>query len=1219
MKSHAQRKPKSAPAAGLSSRTQRSAVRPQGWAAQSAAPLALPVQRKMEISQPGDPFEREANHVAERVVSGRGFPARDISSVGTAGLGQSSQRQTSDNKPKKPEETKAVQKAEKPEEKKPVQKADKPEEKKAVQKADKKEEDKKTLQKADKPEEKKPAQKTGKQEEKKPVQKADKPEEKKPVQKQAEEEPREAESAQRAARDTAEDTGAMSEVAEQAVANKGSGDPLHPATRAPLESRMGADLGDVRVHQDPSAQQAASALNARAFTHGNDIWLGPGESQSNLPLMAHETTHVVQQSTGAQRQAIQRAKGKGSKGGGDAASQDAKGGTGAGDLTTGVINPTAKEITFDSLKVPNFKAKRYQKAGKPLKRPVNYKRGNPGQRDKWRKEIGVVEAKAELESKAKKDPGTPVNPYIFKAPANQVYFGDLEKISRAMATPYWDRDGKYNRYDVDHMLELQLSGENELSNMELLNSKINQKSGDDIRKNIEEKVNAFIKAQGDTYGDLPAIKRDYTLIFKEAKSDGGKDLEPKDHWERGEIEAGNHVKVPGVKPGNKGDLGDEDHLKVFPSESGGQAKTFTKGKVKPGKAEETWLKPFILESKSFDTETQDTKFGTLVFKIPPKDPHLKEATFSQTVTRVPGAQYAGTISKGSLLSNMRNIRAKLTSPIEFDDLELDEGGFAAKARIDPSETLPILSGVEIELGLDHGDINLAATIAAGNIKAPKPLKISGGSITLSLGVKAGLKLEGQLDFGIDKVGSGFIKGSVTGEGKLGFEGKFNFDSELFTKAEVGLKYEDKELSMSGELETEENKVKGIKKANITVDYAKEHLTAKGHATLTVPGVKEGTMQVDYSDADGLVIQGSFQLADNIPGISGGSIDAKVARKPDGAWSVAAKGEATPKIPGISAKVGVAYEDGIITIEGQVGYEKGMLKGQVLVGATNRPVDDKGQPGGTPSKEMRAYGGGSVTIRIAPWLQGTVGIKLLPNGEMEVSGEVALPSSIDLFPEKSIDKTIFDVHIDIPIVGLSAAGQNIGIFATIGGSLKASAGFGPGQLQEARLGVTYNPAHEEDTHVTGHAHLHIPAHAGLRLAVHGGLGVGIPVVSARAELEVGGELGLEGAVDTNLDVDWTPKKGLVLDAEGSITVEPKFKFDVSAFVTVDLDLLLTTINLYEKRWQLAKFEWGSGLKFGIAFPIHYEEGKPFEVHLSDVKFITPDVDVKSVIRGLLGLD
>jgi hypothetical protein len=283
------------------------------------------------------------------------------------------------------------------------------------------------------------------------------------------------------------------------------------------------------------------------------------------------------------------------------------------------------------------------------------------------------------------------------------------------------------------------------------------------------------------------------------------------------------------------------------------------------------------------------------------------------------------------------------------------------------------------------------------------------------------------------------------------------------------------------------------------------------------------------------------------------------------------------------------------------------------------VDDKGQPGGTPSKEMRAYGGGSVTIRIAPWLQGTVGIKLLPNGEMEVSGEVALPSSIDLFPEKSIDKTIFDVHIDIPIVGLSAAGQNIGIFATIGGSLKASAGFGPGQLQEARLGVTYNPAHEEDTHVTGHAHLHIPAHAGLRLAVHGGLGVGIPVVSARAELEVGGELGLEGAVDTNLDVDWTPKKGLVLDAEGSITVEPKFKFDVSAFVTVDLDLLLTTINLYEKRWQLAKFEWGSGLKFGIAFPIHYEEGKPFEVHLSDVKFITPDVDVKSVIRGLLGLD
>jgi hypothetical protein len=37
------------------------------------------------------------------------------------------------------------------------------------------------------------------------------------------------------------------------------------------------------------------ALGARAFAHGNDIFLGAGESADDLALMAHEATHVAQQ------------------------------------------------------------------------------------------------------------------------------------------------------------------------------------------------------------------------------------------------------------------------------------------------------------------------------------------------------------------------------------------------------------------------------------------------------------------------------------------------------------------------------------------------------------------------------------------------------------------------------------------------------------------------------------------------------------------------------------------------------------------------------------------------------------------------------------------------------------------------------------------------------------------------------------------------------------
>jgi hypothetical protein len=290
---------------------------------------------------------------------------------------------------------------------------------------------------------------------------------------------------------------------------------------------------------------------------------------------------------------------------------------------------------------------------------------------------------------------------------------------------------------------------------------------------------------------------------------------------------------------------------------------------------------------------------------------------------------------------------------------------------------------------------------------------------------------------------------------------------------------------------------------------------------------------------------------------------------------------------------------------------------VLIGASNRPVGADGKPAGEPGKTLHAYGGGSVTIVIAPWLQGTVGIRLLPNGEIELSGEIALPATLDVFPEKKLDKNIFTLPaIDIPILAVAVAGQRIGIFASITGGLDVSAGIGPGQLQQLRLKVTYNPAHEENTHVQGDASLHVPAHAGLRLFVRGGLGLGIPIVSAQAGLEVGAGLGLEGALDTGVHVDWTPAKGLTLDADASVYVEPKLKVDLTGFVKVEADLFITTISLYEKRLQLAGFEYGSGLRFGVSFPVHYQEGQPFDLSLDKVKFQVPEINPKAMLSDLI---
>ena len=78
-----------------------------------------------------------------------------------------------------------------------------------------------------------------------------------------------------------------------------------------MESRFGRDFSNVRIHADEPAAKSAQAINAQAYTVGEDIVFGPGRySATSAPgrrLLAHELAHVVQQSgspVGVQTSAI---------------------------------------------------------------------------------------------------------------------------------------------------------------------------------------------------------------------------------------------------------------------------------------------------------------------------------------------------------------------------------------------------------------------------------------------------------------------------------------------------------------------------------------------------------------------------------------------------------------------------------------------------------------------------------------------------------------------------------------------------------------------------------------------------------------------------------------------------------------------------------------------------------------------------------------------------
>jgi hypothetical protein len=93
----------------------------------------------------------------------------------------------------------------------------------------------------------------------------------------------------------------LTQEAASIIEERRGGSPLPESVRSYMEPRFAADFSGVRVHTGPQADQLNQSLHAHAFTYGRDIWLGTGESVSNLALMAHELTHVLQQSPSLMR------------------------------------------------------------------------------------------------------------------------------------------------------------------------------------------------------------------------------------------------------------------------------------------------------------------------------------------------------------------------------------------------------------------------------------------------------------------------------------------------------------------------------------------------------------------------------------------------------------------------------------------------------------------------------------------------------------------------------------------------------------------------------------------------------------------------------------------------------------------------------------------------------------------------------------------------------
>lgn len=104
------------------------------------------------------------------------------------------------------------------------------------------------------------------------------------------------------------DSGTSSEI----EGRRGSGKPLESGVRRRMETAFGTSLSGVRIHADDAAAKLNTAVSARAFTTGQDVFFGMGQYAPGTPsgdrVLAHELAHTLQPGGNAQRLMAERSR-----------------------------------------------------------------------------------------------------------------------------------------------------------------------------------------------------------------------------------------------------------------------------------------------------------------------------------------------------------------------------------------------------------------------------------------------------------------------------------------------------------------------------------------------------------------------------------------------------------------------------------------------------------------------------------------------------------------------------------------------------------------------------------------------------------------------------------------------------------------------------------------------------------------------------------------------
>jgi len=1037
------------------------------------------------------------------------------------------------------------------------------------------------------------------------------------------------------------------------------GAPLDSGTRSSMESRFGHDFSQVRIHHDESAAASAHDVGARAYTVGQDVVFGSGHYAPQTPtgehLLAHELAHTIQQrdlqrapdhisvDQGPEYQRLEHdaesAAATAMRGGPVPLPRSAAGPILSRKLDDGsVAKPSGKKKGKKSLTVtsvlttthtvtPLDAFERTDDKSKAIRRVEAFEvdqlvipatKGPNGQAA-----YDALAGKG-LEATLNVDGRTKAVLWQERADTADLQSRWLQAVGWSggkTADALWEKCGGDSTFprvnnqtcQMDHIVELQVGGNNTNENIQALDGEQNRKSGGAIKNQVFQLAQMVASDPDLSDGSAEQIN----LKFAKATPNGSPEKLP--------------AKCPPPKPTC---LSVENCArKMKPGAAGaagGAAATVVDYEITAGGGASTTLKvpADFSSSKKATAQIKDDSLNSSAAELIPGllldilghkssgGDQIDGEIDTREKTRLPiaiegkkGGVKFDVDKKGKLTLATKNPNLAFTyrylSPGAITSVTLnDEGGVDWSGYITPG--VPFLGRLDVSYA--KGALKVSKGIDEATLKKKSFLgaRITRAEVALLLAPE--FKPEGVIEFqiGPDKAPLATGRLSVTKDDVgLVASGKLKLNIPKIDTAETDIVYRAgggrNEWEATIKIETSQIKLPYVKSASLLGKINKSQIEFDGKVGFELPGGNTAEAGLKFHNNDWIFLgSGTFKF----PKLDDTTVTVSYST---GTETLIATGKTGFTIPAIGLG-GRLDPVTFVTKKGEPPKVSGTGTIEIKKGKAN------GKATVTLHENGKFTAKGRIDYQFTENIKAGAEVELDEKEKLRVTGELTV-ARWELFKGFHDKKELFNLDITIPIPGASIGG--IGLNAVIGGGVDVGYDFGPGVIEPLTFTAGFNPLENDpDLDLAVGGELKIPASAFVTAKIHGAIQVSATIAKIEGGLEISGTIKLQGGVFGKFNARYHQKK-----LEAAFTPEIKAELvlglALSAYVLAQAGFGRFSVKT-RKDWLLAQKQIPTGLEFFLSAPISYSTDKGLKLpSFDDVKLKTPKVDAGDLLKKVFG--